>query len=146
MYTRVLVGVDGSATAARAGERAITLAAECAAELHVVDVVTTPSVGVAVGPAGADAITRRLAGEVERASEALRSTHQRAQAAGLDAVTHLAHGEPAAAIIATADAIGADVIVVGDRGIDASGRYVLGSVPETVLFGASCDVLVVRTG
>jgi nucleotide-binding universal stress UspA family protein len=35
--------------------------------------------------------------------------------------------------------------VVGNRGLDPAGRYVLGSVPEAVLHATACDVLIVRT-
>jgi nucleotide-binding universal stress UspA family protein len=59
---------------------------------------------------------------------------------------HLVQGEPAAQIAHVADTIGADLIVLGSRGLDASGRYVLGSVPERLLFDPhGHDVLVVRT-
>lgn len=65
---------------------------------------------------------------------------------GLELVPHLAQGEPAAHIVSVADEIGAELIVIGSRGLDAAGRYVLGSVPERVLFDAhGHDVLVVRT-
>jgi nucleotide-binding universal stress UspA family protein len=144
-YARILVGVDGSGTASLAADRAIELAAACGAELHVVDVVVVPSVSAPIGAAGADVITDRVARADDSASEALEAARRRAEAAGVAAVTHLVHGEPAAAIVNTAASVGADVIVVGNRGVDASGHYVLGSIPEAVLHGARCDVLVAHT-
>lgn len=50
-------------------------------------------------------------------------------------------GEPASEIVAAAEEVGADLIVVGRRNVL---RRVLGSVSAEVVRGASCDVLVVR--
>lgn len=144
-YARVLVGIDGTDTSARAAARAIELAAGCGAELHLVDVVPLPALNVPVGPAAAEAITRRVADDDRRASAALASTQQRAQAHGVATVVHLEHGDPAQAIVAAADQMAADVIVVGNRGVDGAGHYVVGNVPEKVLLSAPCDVLVVHT-
>lgn len=144
-YRCVLVGVDGSTTALHAADRSIELTAQCGGRLHVVDVVPLPSVGAAVGPAGAAAITATIDAGDRAASEALRATTERAAAHGVETETHLVHGDPAAAIVATAAEVGADLIVVGNRGVDPAGRYVLGSVPQSVLYGAPCDVLVVHT-
>lgn len=144
-YGRVLVGVDGSDTAALAAERAIEVACRWQAELHIVDVVPVPAVAVPVGPAGADAITERLADNDRSAGKALEATRRRATDCGLESRSHLVHGEPARSILSTAEQVGADLIVVGNRGVDHAGRHVLGSVPEAVLLGARCDVLVVHT-
>ena len=55
-------------------------------------------------------------------------------------------GHSSNTILEYADKIGADLIVLGSRGLDPAGRYVLGSVPEKVLFDShGHDVLVVRT-
>ena len=65
---------------------------------------------------------------------------------GLVVTEHLVEGEPAAQIAHVADTIGADLIVLGSRGLDPAGRYVLGSVPERLLFDPhGHDVVVVRT-
>lgn len=53
-------------------------------------------------------------------------------------------GEPANRILETADAIGAELIVVGSRGSGTAGRLLLGSVSRAVLRRAPCPVLVVR--
>lgn len=144
-YRRVLVGVDGSGTASLAAERAIDVACRWRSELHVVDVVPVPSVTVPIGPAGAAAIAADLEDSDRRASAALEATRCRADDSGIESTVHLVHGEPARAIVDTADRVGADLIVVGNRGVDAAGHHVLGSVPEAVLLQAPCDVLVVHT-
>lgn len=144
-YVRALVGVDGSPGATMAAERAIDLAVRYQMELHVVDVVRVPKVGVAVGAPAAEAIVLRLLADDHRASDALQSTCRRAAEHGLEAVAHLVHGDPHVAIAETAVAVGADLIVIGSGGLDGAGRHVLGSVPDSVLHGAGCDVLVVHT-
>lgn len=55
-------------------------------------------------------------------------------------------GDPAQQIIAVADETQADTIVVGDRGLDPGGHYVLNSIPAAIVVHAKQhDVLVVRT-
>jgi nucleotide-binding universal stress UspA family protein len=54
------------------------------------------------------------------------------------------HGDPAAEIIAGAEASGADLIVLGSRGLTGLTRLLLGSVARNVLSGSTASVLVVR--
>ena len=61
---------------------------------------------------------------------------------GLETEIHTGVGDPAEVIIRTADEVGADLIVVGSRGMQ---RRVRGSVPHSVAHGAGCAVLVVKT-
>jgi len=53
-------------------------------------------------------------------------------------------GDPAEEILAVAQDVHADLIVVGRRGLGRLGGMFLGSVSERVLRGADCTVLVVR--
>jgi nucleotide-binding universal stress UspA family protein len=55
-------------------------------------------------------------------------------------------GEPADAILATAAEQGADLIVIGNRGMGALSGHLLGSVPGDIAHRAPCDVLIVQTG
>jgi nucleotide-binding universal stress UspA family protein len=63
---------------------------------------------------------------------------------GVRAEFHSASGDPAEAIVRTADQVGADLIVVGNRGMKGV-RRVLGSVPNTVAHSADCSVMIVDT-
>ena len=58
---------------------------------------------------------------------------------------HLIFGRPESEIQRTAQAVGADVIVVGSHGRHGL-ALLLGSTANGVLHGASCDVLAVRVG
>ena len=55
-----------------------------------------------------------------------------------------ASGSPAIAITETAKREGADLIVVGTRGLGASGRLLQGSVSEGVVANSNVSVVVVR--
>jgi nucleotide-binding universal stress UspA family protein len=106
---------------------------------------TSLSVPQVSGP-GTDVIIHSV--EIVRAehAEALSQAMIIGRSAGVEVHEHLAQGEPAAQIASVADEIGADLIVIGSRGLDPAGRYVLGSVPERVVFDPhGHDVCVVRT-
>lgn len=63
---------------------------------------------------------------------------------GVEAKYHPAAGNAADAIVKVADYVGADLIVVGNRGMKGV-RRVLGSVPNSVAHAANCSVLIVDT-
>lgn len=67
-------------------------------------------------------------------------------AGGTVAATHLVQGRAPDEMVALAKEIGADLIVVGSRGLGPVRRLVLGSVSEGIVHHASCPVLVVRGG
>lgn len=52
-------------------------------------------------------------------------------------------GEPADEIVGAAEELGADLVVVGRRGLGPLRRLVLGSVSDAIVRRAPCDVLVV---
>jgi nucleotide-binding universal stress UspA family protein len=79
--------------------------------------------------------------------EAARSVGEEAVAShgtGLKAEAHAAQGNADDVILATAVDVGADLIVVGSKGMRGARRY-LGSVPNSVAHGAHCAVLIVKT-
>ena len=63
---------------------------------------------------------------------------------GLDTRVHTAVGDPAEVIVRYADQVGADLIVVGSRGMRGT-RRILGSVPNSVAHKAGCHVLIAKT-
>ena len=58
--------------------------------------------------------------------------------------THALPGDPAKALLTVANEVGADLIVVGNKGMRGAGR-ILGSVPNAVAHKAPCSVLIVNT-
>jgi nucleotide-binding universal stress UspA family protein len=60
--------------------------------------------------------------------------------------TSVERGAPGPVLCERAEALGADVVVVGSRGRGAIRRALLGSVSTYVVHNAPCPVLVVRAG
>jgi len=145
MFSKIVVGTDGSDTAAIAVTLAADLAKQSNAVLHLVNAYTVPSGGVAVLQAGAMAVAdQSVSAEVLRgASEKLLAESAQA-ASGVKVEMHAVVGPPADAVIAVAQEIGADLIVVGSKGMRGV-RRVLGSVPNTIAHRAPCHVLVAKT-
>jgi nucleotide-binding universal stress UspA family protein len=136
----VLLATDLTVASATATEQAIDLAASIDARLLVVNVIgTSNSRGTAAAPY---ASVVRV--DQERASREppLLDIVERARQRGIEAAYLLWTGEPATAIVAAAEAESADLIVVGTRGLDDAGRFLLGSVSDHVVYHASCPVLV----
>jgi nucleotide-binding universal stress UspA family protein len=135
---RIVVGFDGSEHSRKALERAAdfadgaTLAVVCAAD--VARLVRDPAGGAsAVDPA-----------DVEARSKALAEAREYVEGRGLNGVFIAGLGNPADVIVQEAEESGADLIVVGTRGLNAARRLVMGSVSTNVVHHAPCDVLVVR--
>jgi nucleotide-binding universal stress UspA family protein len=63
---------------------------------------------------------------------------------GVEATAVERRGDAATMILDEAEADGADLIVLGTRGLGSGKRWLLGSVSTKVLHHATCDVLVVR--
>jgi nucleotide-binding universal stress UspA family protein len=59
--------------------------------------------------------------------------------------TFAREGDPADAILDVAEEKGADLIVVGNKGMTGARRFLLGSVPNKVSHHAPCNVMIVRT-
>ena len=75
----------------------------------------------------------------------LRDAAERAEAAGVKVETFAREGDPADAILDVAEERGADLIVVGNKGMTGARRFLLGSVPNKVSHHAPCSVLIIRT-
>jgi nucleotide-binding universal stress UspA family protein len=143
-FTRILVGTDGSGTADKAVETAADMARQLHAEIHIVTAYRArgSGMGEASGAAMADP---GVSGGLH--AEAAKQIAEKAAATwgqGLTAHAHAASGPAADAIVDTAASVGADLIVVGSKGMHGA-RRVLGSVPNSVAHSAGCAVLVVKT-
>jgi nucleotide-binding universal stress UspA family protein len=75
---------------------------------------------------------------------ACRALEEVASGLGLDVRCELLEGRPVPAVVRAADAIGAELVVVGTRGRTGFARMALGSVAERIVRHAPCSVLVVR--
>jgi len=139
MYENVLVGADSSATARRAVSAAVDLAKIFGAKLHIVTAYKPESVKVPDLPA-----EFQLSRYVHPADALLDELTKLGSSAGVEVEVHAATGEPAEAIVRVATRVGADLIVVGNKGMRGAKR-VLGSVPNSIAHKAECSVLIVDT-
>jgi len=136
-YERVLLPTDGNDGVERALAHALGLARDHDAVVHGLSVVDRRLTRAA----GDDAVVERLR---ERSEEAVAAVTARAEAAGLDAVSAVREGVPDTEIVAYADEVDADVVVVGTHGRTGRDRIVnLGSVTERVVENADRPVFVV---
>ncbi|MGC9962821.1 MAG: universal stress protein [Acidimicrobiales bacterium] len=143
MFERIVVGTDGSPTAAKAVARAIELAASTGDALHIVTAYRPVSIGKLEADRAMLPAEFRWALSADGDAQAtLQAAAQLAKAAGVAAETHALEGDPAAVILGTAERVDAHLVVVGSKGIE---RRIRGSVPNTVTQDANCDVLVVHT-
>jgi nucleotide-binding universal stress UspA family protein len=140
---RILIATDGSPASLQAVELGLELAEEHTAQVTFVHVAPSSEVLPVAGFAMAGpASVPHDVDEGDR--EALDAAAALAEERGVAALTRLLVGNAAKEIVAYADEIDADLIVVGSRGLGAVGRTVLGSVSGKVLHDAKRPVLVVR--
>jgi nucleotide-binding universal stress UspA family protein len=140
MFTTVVVGTDWSDTAEVAFVKALDLARGGGGRLHVVT-ATPQSPPPASGRTAGASVSETL-GPGFQADVVLERTLDRLGANDVDVRQHTTTADPSEAILAVADQVGADLIVVGNKGMH---RRVLGSIPNTVSHRAKCDVLIVQT-
>lgn len=142
MFSNIVVGTDGSDTASAAVALAVQLAKDQGAKLHLVVGVHSPT-AVAV-PAGGANVSDPSGGGMLRGVAQRMLEEVAGQVESLETEIHTGIGDPAEVIIDCADRVGADLIVVGSKGLRGT-RRILGSVPNTVAHKAGCHVLIART-
>ncbi len=145
MYERIVVGTDGSKRALDAVRAAGRLAElSDTSTLHVVTAcrVYSPSemsrIKAGLPEEFHDLVSPHLDAE-DRFSEA-----QAVLNSEVEMVTHEMRGDPADGILAIAESVKADLIVVGARGLSTVERFVRGSVSTKVAHHSPCDVLIVE--
>lgn len=142
----IVVGTDGSATAELAVDRAAELGQALGTAVHVVTAYTMASGGeqLATGRRAA-AGTSTLTDDARTAAEEIVArAKERLEDRGLTVHTHVRAGDAGQELIATAEQEGAQLVVVGNRGMTGLGR-ILGSVPNLVSHRAKCGVVIVPT-
>jgi nucleotide-binding universal stress UspA family protein/nitrite reductase/ring-hydroxylating ferredoxin subunit len=118
VYNRILVGTDGSPTAARAEATAARLAKQLDAELIILYV------------GGGDV---------------LETAAKRARSFGVEANLEQRSGEVPATILDVAQELRADLLVIGDHGMGPARRFEFAGIPAEVAHNSPIDILVVRT-
>lgn len=149
MFRHILVAVDGSKHAMRAAVAAIDMAQRYGSALEVITVVKKPSAEISEQLRHymeVESIPATLEEMVDRRSqEILAQVEEHAQKKGLEKISKVAKtGQPARTIVAHAKQVGADVIVMGSRGLGDIEGMLLGSVSHKVSALAECSCLTVR--
>ncbi|HEY8779844.1 MAG TPA: universal stress protein [Solirubrobacterales bacterium] len=147
MFSRIVVGTDGSETAIEAVRQATELAKMSGARLDIVSAFEP------IPQQRVKAEAREAPGDVqyeisprEDVNLILDAATGEAKKAGIEEVqAHAREGEPADAILDVAEEINADLIVVGNKGMTGARRFLLGSVPNKVSHHAPSSVIIVRT-
>jgi nucleotide-binding universal stress UspA family protein len=145
-YQTVVVGTDGSESSLRAVDRAAKIAADSDAKL----VIATGYFTQAEDKRAADILGEE--GYKVRGSAPiyaiLHDAHDRAKAAGAKNIEDQPiEAGPVQALVDLAEKVGADLLVVGNVGLDARSAIVgrVFSIPGAVATRAKIDVLIVRT-
>jgi nucleotide-binding universal stress UspA family protein len=146
VFSSIVVGTDGSETARKAVGQAVDLAKQIGATLHIVSAYepvsgsrlreerreVTPDLEWAVNPR-------------EDVDTTLKEAAAMAAEAKVKAETYARQGDAADAILDVAEERGADLIIVGNKGMTGAKRFLLGSVPNKVSHHAPSSVLIIRT-
>lgn len=143
-YTTVVVGTDGSDSSLRAVERAGAIAGDATL---VIACAYFPNDGKSASAAGDvlgdDAYQVMGSSPTE---EILRLAKEHAQGAGASNIQQRSvKGAPVEALLQLVTDVQADLLVVGNKGLNSIAGRLLGSVPADVARKAACDVLIVHT-
>ncbi len=143
MIATVAVGTDGSPTAERAVKAAIDLAKHYEAKVVFVSAYRpVDDARLRREQRDAPADSHWKINPTEDVDAVLRDAEELADAAGVKWASEATEGDPAEVIVQLAEKHDADVIVVGNQGMN---RRVMGSIPNTVSHKARCSVFIVQT-
>src|SRR5215470_12708448 len=137
---RVLLATDGSPDSRVAATFLNDLPLPPSTTIRIVAIVRLPVLTLDTAPAldlARMGLDKAAQGVVEDARSVL-------SARGFALETDVAVGDPRAEIVRQAEAWGADLIVLGARGLGGVKRFLLGSVSDAVARNAHCAVLVVK--
>jgi nucleotide-binding universal stress UspA family protein len=146
MYSSLVVGTDGSDTATEAVRQATELAKALSARIHLVS---------AYEPVAESRLREErvqvpddlqwMVNPREDVEGTLRSAAGGIESEGVEVATYAREGDPADAILDVAEEQGADLIIVGNKGMTGARRFLLGSVPNKISHHAPCSVMIIRT-
>ena len=146
MFRSIVVGTDGSETAKKAVAAAVDLAREIGASLDIVSAYEpVPQSRLRAESRQAPEDLQWMINPREDVEATLRDAAEDIEEAGIRVETFAREGDPADAILDVAEERGADLIIVGNKGMTGARRFLLGSVPNKVSHHAPCSVLIIRT-
>lgn len=138
----ILVAVDFSGITESALNYASTLARLSGSPVHLLHVASPEPTFVGYEP-GPPEVRQQVARELRSEHRDLQVLADGLRAQGIDAHAAAVQGPTVATVVARAQEVGADVIVIGSHGHGRLYRALLGSVSEGILRHAPCPVLIV---
>jgi nucleotide-binding universal stress UspA family protein len=146
MFSRIVVGTDGSDTAKEAVKQAAGLAKLAGATLQVVSAFEpVPESRLREERQQVPSDVAHVVSPSEDVEATLADAAKEVEKDGVKVKTFARQGDPADAILDVAEEEKADLIVVGNKGMTGANRFLLGSVPNKVSQHAPCSVLIIRT-
>lgn len=143
-YDVVVVGTDGSDTSLHAVDRAAEIAADADATL-VIACAYEPATASGADRDALGAEAFQIVGSAP-AEDTLRTASDRAHAKGaIKTTTRAVEGRPVPVLRKVVADSGADLLVVGNVGLNTLAGRILGSVPLDVARHSGVDVLIVHT-
>ena len=139
MYSKILVGNDGSESAFRALAAAIELAKRAGTDLHMISVEHLPQF-----PATIDEVIEEKKFANHRFAEVVSRSRKVAAHAGIELHCHVAAGHVVAAIVDFVKANGIDLLVIGFMGHSRLYNAVIGGTADRLVDHSPCAVLVVK--
>ena len=146
MFGSIVVGTDGSSTAQEAVRQATELARALGAKVYLVSAYEpVPEGRLRDERESVPADLQWMVNPREDVEETLDEGAGTLEESGIEVETMAREGDPADAILDVAEEKGADLIVVGNKGMTGAKRFLLGSVPNKVSHHAPCSVMIIRT-
>ena len=150
LYRKILVGYDGSAHSKRALVKAASLAKALNAELKIIVGVEPSRSGrhphflIPASDEQHERLSADLLAKAQKAVDEIKDTIKIDPDKVTSSVAELDESEPSKLILSQSEAFGADLIVVGSRGLSALDKLILGSVSTAVANSSKIDVLIVK--
>jgi nucleotide-binding universal stress UspA family protein len=145
MFHSIVVGIDGSDTAAQAVREAIELARSVGARIELVSAYEPVTDARLHETIEVPEDLHWMINPREDVEATLAAAAGEVRDAGVEVEVFARQGDPADAILDVAEERGSDLIVVGNKGMTGAKRFLLGSVPNKVSHHAPCSVLIIRT-
>ncbi len=141
-FQNILLASDASPSAHQAGEAARALAKQFGGSLTVVNVCEKPNMLAEVADAYGELYPAEVAKRVHSVLQT--SVVDIARHEGIVCTLRQEEGHASEQILRVADAIKADLIVMGSRGFGGFQSLLLGSVSDRVAHHAACPILIIR--
>jgi nucleotide-binding universal stress UspA family protein len=140
---KILVAIDGSKDAGKGAELALGIAKSQGAEVWLLAIIPVyPGIDLEITARARDSLDHKLSAQAEIE---LGKANDLFQAGGIiPKAMMVGSGAIADEIVTVAEQEKMDLIVIGSRGLGATGRFSLGGTAMKIISQAPCSVLVAK--